>query len=71
MTEDNSPYHALEQRETLRRYVASLDQLDRMFSQPADSGHPPTPKAEDAPPERIDDAEVERELAELEDELKG
>lgn len=30
-TED-SYYHALEHRETLRRYVAGLDQLDRMFS---------------------------------------
>ncbi|WMT10258.1 MarR family transcriptional regulator (plasmid) [Natrinema thermotolerans] len=27
-------YHALEHREDLRRYVASLDQLKQMFSQP-------------------------------------
>ena len=69
MTED-SYCHASEQRETLRRYLVSLGQLDRMFSQSTDSGHPPTPDTVGASPERIDDAEVERELAELEDELK-
>ena len=69
-TED-SYYHALEQREALRRYVASLNQLERMFSRPTDSSHPPAPDAEGASPEPIDDAEIERELAELEDELEG
>jgi DNA-binding MarR family transcriptional regulator len=67
-TED-SYYHALEQRERLRRYVASLDQLDRMFTPPTDKGQPSASDTESAPPERIDDAEIERELAELEDEL--
>ena len=67
-TED-SYYHALENREPLRRYVAGLDQLDRMFTQPSSEGRPPTPDAEGAPPDRIDDAVVERELADLEDEL--
>ncbi|EMA55877.1 MarR family transcriptional regulator [Halococcus salifodinae] len=67
-TED-SYYHALEQRESLRRYVASLDQLDRMFTQPTDNDRPSASDTEDVPPERIDDAEIERELAELEDEL--
>jgi hypothetical protein len=67
-TED-SYYHALENREPLRRYVAGLDQLDRMFTQPSNEGRPPTPDAEGAPPDRIDDAVVERELADLENEL--
>ena len=69
MTEDNSSSHDLEQRETFRRYVASRDQLDRMFSHPTDGSQPPTPDTEGASPERIDDAEIERELTELEDEL--
>jgi DNA-binding MarR family transcriptional regulator len=68
---DDSYYHALEHREALRRYVAGLDQLDRMFTQPTDKGRPPTSDTEDAFPERIDDAEIEHELAELEDELEG
>ena len=69
MTDDNSSSHDLEQRETFRRYVASLDQLDRMFSRPTDSSQSSTPDTETASPERIDDTEIERELAELEDEL--
>jgi hypothetical protein len=67
---DDSYYHALEQQETLRRYVAGLDQLDRMFSHPANKGHSPDPDTEGASPEPINDAEVERELAELEDEIE-
>jgi DNA-binding MarR family transcriptional regulator len=68
-TED-SYYYALEQRETLRRYVASLDQLDQMFTHPTNEGCLSTLDAEGAPSERIDDAEGERELTELEDELE-
>ena len=67
---DNSSGHNLEQEETLRRYIARLGQLDRMFSHPTDSGQPSTPDTEGASPERIDEAEIERELAELEDELE-
>ena len=69
MTDDSSS-HDLDQRETFRRYLASLDQLDRMFSRPTDSSQPSTPDAEGTTPERIDEAEIERELAELEDELE-
>ena len=68
-TED-SYYHALEGREALRRYVASLDQLDRLFTQPTDEDHPPTSDTEGAPPDGRDDAAVERELAALEDDLE-
>jgi hypothetical protein len=68
-TED-SYYHALDHREDLRRYVAGLDQLDRMFSPPTDEDRPPTPDAEATPPKSIDDAAVAAELAELEGELE-
>lgn len=64
----DSYYHALDHREDLRRYVAGLDQLDRMFSQPPDESHPSTPDAENAP-ETIDDAAVEAEVTALEDEF--
>jgi hypothetical protein len=67
---DDSYYHALDHREDLRRYVAGLDQLDRMFSHPPDEGPPPTSDTEDAPPKSIDDAAVEAELADLEAELE-
>lgn len=67
---DDSYYYALEQREILRRYVAGLDQLDRMFTHPTNEGRPSTPDPEGAPSERIDDAEDEREPAELQDELR-
>ena len=33
---DDSYYHALERQEILRRYVASLDQLDRLFAHSTD-----------------------------------
>lgn len=68
-TED-SYYHALEQREELQRYVGSLDQLDRMFTEPSGQDHPSTSETEGASPERIDDTGIERELAALEDELE-
>lgn len=68
MTNDSSS-HDLGQGETFRRYVASLNQLDRMFSRPTDSSQPSAPDTEDATPEGIDEVEIERELAELENEL--
>lgn len=64
----DSYYHSLDHREDLQRYVAGLDQLNRMFNQP-DESHPSTPDAENAP-ETIDDAAVEAEVTALEDELE-
>jgi DNA-binding PadR family transcriptional regulator len=66
-TED-SYYHALDHQERLRRYVAGLDQLDRLFNHPSDTDHPSTRDAEGAPPNRIDEADLDRELVELDDE---
>lgn len=63
-------YHALEHREDLRRYVAGLDQLERMFGEPAADGRAEAPDDEDNPPESIDDDAVEAELDELESELE-
>jgi DNA-binding PadR family transcriptional regulator len=67
-TEDGY-YYALEQQETLRRYVAGLDQLDRMFTQQRENDRSPTSGAKEGSTELIDDAEVECKLEELEDEL--
>lgn len=61
----DSYYHALEDREDLRRYVSSLDQLDRMFRHHTPDADPETPVGEP-----VDDAAAEAELAALEDELE-
>lgn len=58
-------YHALESREDLHRYVASLDQLDRMFRQPTEERSTP----EGTTVETIDEAEVEAEVTELQNDL--
>jgi DNA-binding MarR family transcriptional regulator len=63
---DDSYYHALDNREDLRRYVAALDQLHRMFNQPTDE----TDRG-DAPEETIDVAAADAELDELEAELEN
>ncbi|RRJ28099.1 MarR family transcriptional regulator [Halocatena pleomorpha] len=62
---DDSYYHALDNREDLRRYVASLDQLQRMFNRPTDETD-----MGDAPAEDIDIAAVEDELDALENEIQ-
>lgn len=62
---DDSYYHALDNREDLRRYVASLDQLHRMFNRPTDETD-----MGDAPAEDIDIAAVEDELDDLENEIQ-
>lgn len=52
--------------EELRRYIASLNQLNRMWRRPTDS------RAEDGFTEQVDDDDdLERELDELEEELRG
>ena len=58
----DSYYHALEHREDLLRYVASLDQLQRMFKDKEYAG---------APTEDVDEDELEEELAELEAKLEN
>lgn len=62
---DDSYYHALDNREDLRHYVASLDQLHRMFDRPTDETD-----MGDAPAEDIDHAAVENELDALENEIQ-
>jgi DNA-binding MarR family transcriptional regulator len=63
---DDSYYHALDTREDLRRYVAALDQLHRMFNQPTDETD-----MGGAPDETIDVAAADAELDELEAELEN
>ena len=55
-------YHAIEGREDLRRYVASLGQLERMFQQPEKGG--PTTTGTDVPDDS--DEKLDTELDELE-----
>ena len=55
-------YHAIEGREDLRRYVASLGQLDRMFQQP--EREDPTRTTADVTDDI--DEELDAELVELE-----
>lgn len=63
---DDGYYHALSDREDIHRYVASLDQVHRMF------GHHRNPDATAEKPEKQigegrTDEELEAELTELED----
>jgi len=61
-------YHALSDREDIRRYVANLDQANRLF------GHHRESDAPDEPDKQIGagrtDDELEAELESLEDELE-
>lgn len=50
--------------EEFRRYIASLNQLNRMCRRPTDS------PAEDGFTEQVDDDDLERELDDLEEELR-
>ena len=56
----DSHYHALDHREDLHRYVASLDQLERMFEDKEYVG---------TPTEDVDEDELDAEIDELEAEL--
>lgn len=68
-TED-SYYYALENREDICRYVASLDQLDRLFGHHTEEGANSAPASLTTQPDRdIDEDDVETELSELEDEI--
>jgi DNA-binding MarR family transcriptional regulator len=57
----DSHYHALEHREDLRRYVASLDQLNNLFEDKEYAG----PQTDD-----VDEDELDAEIAELEAEIE-
>lgn len=59
-------YHALDHREDLRRYVASLDQLDRLFSRPVEE----EPDAQSASSDPIDDDALDAEVADLDAEFE-
>lgn len=59
-------YHALDQRDDLRRYVASLNQLETMFD---DKNYDEHTTIDDSQLEEIDEDELDAELAELEAEL--
>ena len=67
-TED-SYHYALDNREDLRRYVASLDQLDRMFTQPSETAVAESHQSEHSTHEDVAEAELEAELDDLEREL--
>jgi len=66
---DDGYYYALRERDDIRRYVSSLDQLERMFSHHRDADATP-----EQPETRIGegrtDAELDAELADLEDEME-
>jgi len=61
-------YYALSDREDIRRYVANLDQVNRMFRQHRESDAPDEPDTQIGAG-RSDD-ELEAELESLEDELE-
>ncbi|MDZ7850685.1 MAG: helix-turn-helix domain-containing protein [Halodesulfurarchaeum sp.] len=62
---DNSYYHAIDHREDLRRYVGSLDQLERLFDRP------PTTTTEDASGQAtIDESALEAEVKSIESDLE-
>lgn len=60
--------YALDNREDLRRYVASLDQLDRMCTQPSKKAAAGSHQSERSTDENIAEAELESELDDLESE---
>lgn len=66
----DSYYHALENRDDIRRYVSSLDQLDRMFGHHTEgSAHTTSASPATEPDSDIDAADVDAELSELEAEI--
>lgn len=68
----DSYYHALSDHEGVRRYVASLDQLHRMFGHRSEASvQPPSDSRPSRSDSEIRDDEVEAELSDLEDEIRG
>lgn len=67
----DSYYYALDDHEGVRRYVASLNQLERMFGHRAEDRSPePTDSSPGNSGREISDSEVEAELADLETEIR-
>ncbi|GAB7020953.1 MarR family transcriptional regulator [Halostagnicola bangensis] len=66
---DDGYYHALSDREDIRRYVSSLDQVHRLFGHHRDSDATPE-EPEKQIGEGRSDEELDAELAELEDGLE-
>jgi uncharacterized protein YdbL (DUF1318 family) len=64
---DDGYYHALSDREDIRRYVANLNQVDRMFGHHRDANATPEVPEKQIGDSRTDE-ELDAELAELEDE---
>ena len=65
---DDGYYHALDQREDIRRYVSSLTQVHRMFGHHRDSDMAPEEPEKQIGAGRTDE-ELEAELEELEDDI--
>jgi hypothetical protein len=65
---DDGYYHALGDRDDIHRYVATLDQVDRMFGRHRDEGSSPE-EPDDQIGEQRTDEELDAELADLEAEL--
>lgn len=67
---DDGYYHALSEREDIRRYVSSLDQTHRMFGHHRDPDAAPETPEKQIGEDRTDE-ELEAELEALEDDLGG
>lgn len=68
----DSYYHALSDHEGVHRYVASLDQLHRMFGHRSEASvEPPSDSRSSDSGREIRDSEVEAELSELEADIRG
>ena len=65
---DDGYYYALSEREDIRRYVSSLNQVDMMFGHHRDADATPEEPEKQIGEGRTDE-ELDAELAELEDEL--
>jgi len=65
---DDGYYYALNERKDIRRYVSSLNQVNRMFGHHRDADATPEEPTKQIGDSRTD-AELDAELAELEDEL--
>jgi len=65
---DDGYYHALSDREDIRRYVSSLNQVHRMFGRHRDADATPEEPEKQIGEDRTD-AELDAELAELEDDV--
>ena len=65
---DDGYYHALSEREDIRRYVSNLDQVHRMFGRHRDTDATPEEPEKQIGEGRTDE-DLNAELAELEDDI--